>query len=109
MGASATIEKTCTVTRKGQTTLPLAIRQLLGVPDGGHILVRAEGRRIVIEPVDDAHRDPAIGAFLHMIAGDIAAGRAVATLPDNVVQSLRHVLQEVEVDLDAPIEGDVCL
>jgi antitoxin PrlF len=109
MGASAIIEKTCAVTRKGQTTLPLAIRQLLGVPDGGHIIVRAEGRRIIIEPVDDAHRDPAIGAFLRLIAGDIAAGRGVTALPDHLVKNLQKALKEVEVDLDAPIEGDVCL
>ncbi len=109
MGASATIEKTCAVTRKGQTTLPLAVRQLLGVPEGGHIVVRAEGRRVTIEPVEAEHNDPAIGAFLHLIANGIASGRNVDTLPDDLLQSLQHALKDVEVDLDEPIEGDVCL
>lgn len=109
MGVSATIEKTCAVTRKGQTTLPLVVRQILGVPEGGHVVVRAEGRRVTIEPVEDEHRDPAIGSFLRLIANDIAAGRNVGMLPDDLLQSLQHVLKDVEVDLDEPIEGDVCL
>jgi antitoxin PrlF len=109
MSTSATIEKTCAVTRKGQTTLPLAVRQLLGVPEGGHIMVRAEGRRVTIEPVETEHSDPAIGAFLRLIANDIASGRTVNTLPDDLLQSLQHALQDVEIDLDEPIDGDVCL
>jgi antitoxin PrlF len=108
MGHASKIEKTCTVTNKGQTTLPLAIRQMLGVPDGGRILVRAEGRRVVLEAVDDEHRDPAIGALLSMMTADIAAGR-VETMPEDLVASLRRAMDEIDVDLDAPIEGDVCL
>jgi antitoxin PrlF len=107
MGHASKIEKTCTVTSKGQTTLPLAIRQMLGVPDGGRILVRAEGRRVVLEAVDE-HRDPAIAAFLSMMTADIAAGR-VETMPEDLVASLRRAMDEIDVDLDAPIDGDVCL
>lgn len=103
------IEKTCTVTVKGQTTLPLAIRQLLGVADGGRILVRAEGHRITIEPADEEHRDPAIGAFLRLIAADIAAGGHVNAMPDDLVATMRQVLEDSDIDLDEPIEGDVCL
>ncbi|MFC7332795.1 type II toxin-antitoxin system PrlF family antitoxin [Rhodocista pekingensis] len=108
MAPAARIEKICTVTSKGQTTLPLAIRQLLGVPDGGRIRVRTEERRIVLEAVEEEHTDPAIGAFLAMMAADIAAGR-VERLPDDLAGALRQALDDVEVDLDAPIEGDVCL
>lgn len=106
---SGTIEKTCAVTRKGQTTLPLAVRQILGVPDGGQVVVRAEGRRVTIEPVDAGHRDPAIGSFLQLIANDIAMGNHIGTLSEDLLDSLRQALAEVDVDLDAPIEGDVCL
>ena len=108
MGRSARIEKTCTVTSKGQTTLPLAIRQMLGVPDGGRILVRTDGRQVVLEAVEEEHTDPAIGAFLSMMAADIAAGR-VETMPDGLVASMRQALTDVDADLDAPIEGDVCI
>ena len=109
MSASPTIERTCAVTRKGQTTLPLAVRQILGVSQGGRVVVRAEGRRITIEPVEEEHADPAIGSFLRLFANDIAEGRNISTLSDDLVQSLQHVLKEMDVDLDEPIEGDVCL
>lgn len=108
MGRAARIEKTCTVTSKGQTTLPLAMRQMLGVPHGGRIIARAEGHRVVLEAVEEEHADPAIGAFLSMMAADIAAGR-VETMPDDLVAAMRQVMNKVDVDLDAPIDGDVCI
>lgn len=103
------ISRTCSVSRKGQTTLPLAVRQILGVRDGGEVVVRTDGRRVIIESVGEEHEDPAIGAFLRLIADDIAGGRNVGLLPDDLVQGLRDTLADVEVDLNAPIEGDVCL
>jgi antitoxin PrlF len=109
MGGAATIEKTCTVTRKGQTTLPLAVRQVLGVPQGGRISVRVEGRKVMIEAVEEEHRDPAIGAFLNLIEADIAAGRHVGTLPDDLVEALTAVLDDIDVDLDDSIAGEICL
>jgi len=109
MGLSEPIEKTCTVTSKGQTTLPLAVRQVLGVSHGGQISVRVEGKVVTIEAVEQEHRDPAIGAFLRLIEADIAAGRNVGALPDDLVANLTTLLDEVDVDLDEPITGDVCL
>jgi antitoxin PrlF len=109
MGMVATIEKTCTVTRKGQTTLPLPFRQMLGVPDGGQIVVRSEGNRVIMERAEDEHYDPAIGSFLRVIASDIAAGRNVGGMSDDLIATLQQVAAEIDVDLDDPIEGDVCL
>ncbi|WP_372070974.1 type II toxin-antitoxin system PrlF family antitoxin [Tistrella mobilis] len=109
MNDSTIIERTCKVSSKGQTTLPLTVRQILGVRDGGKIVVRADGNRIIIEPAETEHQDPAIGAFLKLISDDIAAARNIAALPDDLLQTLRQALKEVDVDLDEPIEGDVCL
>jgi antitoxin PrlF len=109
MASSAKIEKICTVTRKGQTTLPLAARQVLGVPDGGRIAVRIDGKTVTIAVVEEEHRDPAIGAFLRLIEADIAAGRNLGILPADLTATLTGVLDEIEVDLDEPINGDVCL
>jgi len=109
MNMPATIAKKCSVTRKGQTTLPLSVRQILGVPDGGHVVVRATGHRVTIEPSESEHHDPAIGAFLRLLAKDIAAGRNVGAIPDDLLTILNQALEDVDVDLDEPIEGDVCL
>jgi antitoxin PrlF len=109
MSDPASIARTCVVSRKGQTTLPLAVRQILGVRDGGEVVVRTDGRRITIEPVEAEHADPAIISFLGLIAADLAAGRNVTGLPDSVAQALTETLDDGASNLDEPIEGDVCL
>lgn len=112
MGRTAFIEHTCTVTSKGQTTLPKAFRQMLGVPDGGRIVARVEGRRVVLEAAETAaeHFDPAIAKFLALMEADIANGRNVRALPADLEATLQHVLEDDgEVDLNAPIEGESCL
>jgi antitoxin PrlF len=93
------------VTGKGQTTLLLAARQVLGVPDGGRISVRIEGKTVTIAVVEEDHRDPAIGAFLRLIA----AGRNLGNLPADLAATLVGALDEIDADLDERILGDVCL
>lgn len=108
--AAAVIEEVSTITAKGQTTVPKAVRQALGVDYGGKIAFRIEpdGVRLV-KAERAAHADPALGAFLKLIEKDIAAGRNVRPLPGDLAMLLRQVLKRVEVDLDAPIEGKVDL
>ncbi|WP_282187604.1 hypothetical protein [Azospirillum brasilense] len=43
-----------------------------------------------------------------MIDADIDEGRAVL-MPEDLLVSMRQILEEVYVDLDEPIEGDVCI
>lgn len=109
MPQSTMIEKTCTVTRKGQTTLPLAMRQALGVADGGKVRLRLDAGRVVIEPGHNEHTDPAIEAFLGLLTTDIAAGHGAVDLPDDLASALAAARREVEVDLDEPIEGETSL
>jgi len=109
MAARAEIVETCTVTSKGQTTVPKAIRQALGVRPGDRIAFRAVGGQVTVERVGEGHADPAIGAFLHLIEADIAARRNLGGLPPAVLETLRDVLDGGDVDLDAPIDGDVSL
>lgn len=49
------------------------------------------------------------GTFLRCTADDVNSGRNVGPLPDDLLQTLEDVLREVDVDLDEPIEGDVCI
>jgi AbrB family looped-hinge helix DNA binding protein len=39
------------VTRKGQVTIPLAIRRALGIREGDILVVREEGGRVILEKV----------------------------------------------------------
>ncbi len=103
------IEETCTITTKGQTTVPKAVRQALGVDYGGKIAYRIMGEHVTVHNPDAEHHDPALAAFLGLIEKDIAAGRNLRDLPIRVAAVMRRVMKEIEVDLDENLEGDVAL
>ena len=100
-------EKTSRITAKGQTTVPKAVREALGVDYGGRIAFRMEGDRVTVHRANgDAKRDPAIAAFLTMLEGDIAAGNVRAELPEDVRRALDEVAG-LEIDPHEEIEGEV--
>jgi len=104
-----TIHETATLTSKGQLTLPKPIRQALGVDVGGKVAfdLGADGQ-ILVSRAEAEHEDPAIGAFLNLLARDMETGQHIGTLP----QDLAHALLEqagYAVNLDDLIDGDVVL
>lgn len=103
------IEKTSTLTAKGQTTVPKAVRQALGVDYGGKIAFRIEDGRVTVHNPEAEHEDPALAAFLGLIEKDIAAGRNVGELPAGVVAAMRRAMKKIRIDLDETLEGDVAL
>jgi antitoxin PrlF len=107
------IEEVCTITAKGQTTVPKAVRQALGVGYGGRIAFRVEGNSVTIHALeDDTEHDPALSPFLALLATDLTTrpGEAVRSFSPDVTSHLAAFAEEIgEVDLDAPIEGDVSL
>ena len=74
---AAIIEQTSTITAKGQTTVPKAVRQALGVDYGGKMAYRIEEGRVTVHDPEAEHHDPTLAAFLGLIEKDIAAGRNV--------------------------------
>ena len=106
---TATIKEISTITAKGQTTVPKAVRQALGVDCGGKIAFRVEGRRVTLSNAVAEHRDPTLDAFLEVIRKDLAKGRNVKTLPSDLASAMRRVLKDVPVSLDEPLDGDVDL
>jgi antitoxin PrlF len=105
----AIIEETSTITAKGQTTVPKAVRQALGVDYGGKIAYRIEGGRVVLRNAKAEHRDPAVAAFLGLIEKDIASGHNLRDLPEGLAAAMRRAVKEVPVDPDETREGDVAL
>ena len=103
------IHEVATMTAKGQITLPKSIRQAMGVDTGAKVAFELhEDGQIVVSRADAEHEDPAIGAFLDLLAGDIQAGRHVQAIPDDLAQGmLDHARREAEPDED--IDGDVAL
>ena len=103
------IHEVATMTAKGQITLPRTVRQALGVDVGAKVAfeLREDGQ-IVVSRADTEHEDPAIAAFLDLLAGDIRAGRHVRAMPDDLAQDmLGHAERETGPDED--IDGDVDL
>ncbi len=75
--------------------MPKAIRQAFGVGSGGRSAFREE--------------DPALGPFFALLERDIAARRpeALFPFPPDLPARMEAATKGVEVDLDAPIEGEV--
>ena len=103
------IHEVATMTSKGQITLPKTVRRALGVDVGAKVAFELhEDGQIVVSRADAEHEDPAIGAFLDLLAGDIQAGRHVQAIPDDLAQDmLEHAQREAAPDED--IDGDVDL
>ncbi|WP_319799194.1 type II toxin-antitoxin system PrlF family antitoxin [Nitrobacter sp.] len=107
---SVSLEEVSTITAKGQTTIPKAVRQALGVDYGGKIAFRVDGRGVTVHRADGEHDDPAIDRFLAFLADDIQRRpEALTALSPTLASRLAALTEGVKVDLDAPIDGDVAL
>ncbi len=58
---------------------------------------------------DMERHDPALVTRLELIGKDIAAGKNLNDLPPGLAEALIRIMDEVFVDLIAPLEGDVSL
>ncbi|SNT23894.1 type II toxin-antitoxin system PrlF family antitoxin [Sphingopyxis indica] len=106
----AQIEEISTITAKGQTTIPKAVRQALGVAYGGKITFRVDDRGVSVHRAETEHEDPVIDRFLAFLADDIQRRpEAVVPLTPALAERLAKRVEGVDVDLDAPIDGDVAL
>ena len=107
------VEEVCTITAKGQTTVPKAVRQALGVGYGGRIAFRVEGDHVTIHALsEDESSDPALKPFLTLLEADIANRPTSAVLPltPALASRMEALAGEVgTVDPDTPIEGEVAL
>ncbi|KEH10874.1 MULTISPECIES: type II toxin-antitoxin system PrlF family antitoxin [Delftia] len=103
------IHELATLTSKGQVTLPKPIRQALGVDAGGKIAFRLrEDGLVVVSRAEEGHQDPAIAAFLDLLAADIQSGQRLQSLPDDLARDMLALAGRT-VDLDDDIQGDVVI
>ena len=97
-----------TLTSKGQVTLPKSIRQALGVEAGSKLVFELRGGEVVVTRTDAEHQDPAIAAFLTLLAGDIEAGRNVRGLPEDLARTmLEHAGHKVDLGDDFDEDVDI--
>ncbi|KQW31127.1 AbrB family transcriptional regulator [Rhizobium sp. Root274] len=104
------LRKVSTITDKGQTTIPKSIRDALGVGYGGRIAFSLDAQnRVYVERDDADGEDPVLDRFLDLLARHMAArpGHAFAEIPPALRARMAALTAGVEVDPDAPIEGEV--
>lgn len=105
-GASGILDES-KITSKGQLTLPKTVRTALGVSVGDTVRFVMQDNKVVIETAtEEPHEDPAVMAFLDTIEGSI---HTASDLPAEMMKVMKALTADIEVDLDAPIEGDVVI
>jgi antitoxin PrlF len=109
---AALLKEESTITAKGQTTVPKAVRQALGVDYGGRIAFFVDDqRRVYVEKAVEEARDPVVDRFLAFLAQDMTndPGKSVVALPSTLRDRILALTENMDVDLDAEIDGDVAL
>jgi len=107
------LTESSTITAKGQTTIPKAVRQALGVTYGGRITFRVEGTQVTLhaEP-EPENQDPALTPFLTLLAQDLAARPkdSIRPIPETLATRLQTLATQIgETTPDDPIEGETAL
>ncbi len=106
----AMLEEVSTITAKGQTPIPKAVRQALGVDHGDKVAFRVDEHGVTLHRANAEHHDPAIDGFLSFLADDITRRpEALAALSPALAERIAALTEGVKVDLDAPLDGDVDL
>lgn len=97
------------ITAKGQTTVPKAVRQALGVSYGGEIdYVVGEDGRVSLLAAEET--DPIIDGFLTFLAQDMVRNPArIAAFPADLAERMASLTAGMTVDLTEEIDGDVTL
>jgi antitoxin PrlF len=104
------LEIPATITDRGQTTVPAAIRKMLALGKRDQVVFRglADGTVVIAkkQPVAD-ESDPVIVTFLEFLARDMANEPAwIRPVPRSLVARGQGVVKGVKVDLDAALPDD---
>jgi antitoxin PrlF len=105
-----TFEEFSTLTSKGQTTVPKAVRQALGLSEGDQIAFRVDEGGVTLRRADDASDDPALASFLGFLAQDIAEHpQRLQTMSPDMAKRMDELTKDMAFDPAGSIEGDVDL
>lgn len=101
-----------TVTERGQTTLPKGVRAALDIGPHDRIAYIVEQHRAIIAKAEafETEEDPALSSFLSFIQHDISQHpEHIRELPQALLDRMDDLLGHADIDLDAPIEGEVAI
>jgi len=104
------LEISATITERGQTTVPSAIRRMLALSKRDQVVFRglADGTVVIEKKQARASEDdPVIGKFLEFLTRDMKNHSArIRPVPKALVSRGKALVKGVQVDLDAPLPDD---
>lgn len=101
---------TSKVTARSQTTLPPAVRTVLGIGPGDRIGYEITGREVRLVNLDGHEDDdPTLEAFLDLLSASVATPGVVRQLPADLLMRAVAASADEPIDHDAPIDGTVAL
>ena len=107
---TALVEERSKMTAKGQTTVPKAVRQALGVGYGDEIAFVVDERGVSVRRAEGEDTDPVIGRFLDFLARDMAEHpENIRAFPLPLVERMASLTEGMMVDPEDEIEGQVSL
>lgn len=108
MNVRPTLEIEATITERGQTTVPAAIRKMLGVKKGPIVFKGLPDGTVVIEAKpEESEEDPVIAKFLEFLERDIKENpQRLQPLTQEMLDEINDLVGDLDIDLDAPLEDD---
>ena len=104
------VQERSKITAKGQTTVPKAVRQALGVSYGGEIAFVVDERGVSVQRVESEETDPAIAAFLGFLEQDVLRNpHNVVAFPPSLAERMAALAEQVQVNLGEDIDGPIAL
>ncbi|MBD2776187.1 type II toxin-antitoxin system PrlF family antitoxin [Iningainema tapete] len=97
-----------TLTDRYQTTIPDAVRKVLGLNKRDKICytIQPDGQ-VVISRADNTESDPVLGQFLNFLARDIEKNpQHIQVISSDLVSHVQSLVAEVDLDLDAPLSDE---
>ncbi len=99
-----TLEVPATITGRGQTTVPAAIRKMLNLGSRGRVVFRAMADGTVViarQEKAGSDSDPVIAKFLAFLEKDMEKRpQRIRTVPQNLVKRAKALVEGVEVTLN---------
>ena len=103
------LEIPATITDRGQTTVPAAIRKMLALGKRDRVVFRglADGTVVLAKQTSAEKPDPVIGKFLAFLAKDMATEPGqIKPVPRSLINRGKKLVQGVAVDLDNALPDD---
>lgn len=104
------LEIPATITERGQTTVPAAIRKMLALGKRDQVVFRGLANGTVMISKKEARgddSDPVIGNFLEFLARDMTNEPArIRRVPQSLLARGKALVKGVKVDLDAALPDD---